>query len=341
MRAPASDAELEERLAAPSPADVACLREMPGDVVVLGASGKMGPSLVRRLRGAAERAGGSRRITAVARFAEPAARAALDAEGVTTIAADLTNPRQVERLPDAPSVLFLVGRKFGTGGEAHLTWAANTLAPALALTRYASSRVVILSTGNVYPFVSADSGGSRESDPLAPVGEYAQSCLGRERIAEHCSHRNGTRVLLVRLNYASDLRYGVLVDVARRVRAGEPIDLGVACVNTLWQGDANSYVLRGLAHATSPPTALNVTGPEVLRVRDVAERFAAAFGRRPRFVGSGSGQALLSNPERAIQLLGPPAVTADELIDWTAEWVGRGGPLLNKPTSYERTSGQF
>jgi hypothetical protein len=173
------------------------------------------------------------------------------------------------------------------------------------------------------------------------VGEYAQSCLGRERIAEYCSRINGTRALLVRLNYASDLRYGVLVDVARKVLAGEPIDLGVGFVNTIWQGDANSYVLRGLACCTSPPTALNVTGPDLLPVQEVAERFGAVFGRRPQFVGHAEGRALLSNPERAIQLLGPPAVSSDELIAWTADWVGRGGSLLDKPTSYELTSGQF
>jgi nucleoside-diphosphate-sugar epimerase len=341
MRAPASEAELEERLAAPAAADVAGLRELAGDVIVLGASGKMGPSLVRRIKRAADAAGGSRRITAVARFLDADARASLDAEGVTTIPADLADPTQVDRLPDAPHVLFLVGRKFGTGDQAHLTWATNTVSPALALRRYAASRVVVLSTGNVYPLVRPEDGGSREADPLAPVGEYAQSCLGRERIAEYCSRINGTRVLLVRLNYASDLRYGVLVDVARRVRVGEPVDLSVGHVNTIWQGDANSYVLRGLAHCTSPPAALNVTGPDVLRVQDVAERFGAAFGRRPQFVGRADGRALLSNPERAIQLLGPPTVSSDELIDWTAEWVGRGGQLLNKPTSYELTSGQF
>jgi nucleoside-diphosphate-sugar epimerase len=341
MRAPTSDAELEERLTAPSPADVACLSEMPGDVIVLGASGKMGPSLVRRIRRAADAAGGARLIMAVARFPDAASRVAFDSEGVTAIPADLSDPSQVDRLPDAPYVLFLVGRKFGTGDQAHVTWATNTLVPPLALRRYAASRVVVLSTGNVYPFVRPEGGGSRETDPLAPVGEYAQSCLGRERIAEHCSRVNGTRMLLVRLNYATDLRYGVLVDVARRVREGEPIDLSVAYVNTIWQGDANSYVLRGLAHCTSPPTALNVTGPDVLRVEDVAERFGAAFGRRPQFVGRADGPALLSNPERAMRLMGRPAVSADELIDWTAEWIGRGGQLLNKPTSYELTSGQF
>jgi nucleoside-diphosphate-sugar epimerase len=244
-------------------------------------------------------------------------------------------------LPDAPNVLFLAGRKFGTGVQAYLTWATNTIVPALALRRYAGARVVVLSTGNVYPFVQPDGGGSRETDALAPVGEYAQSCLGRERIAEHYSHVNGTRMLLVRLNYASDLRYGVLVDVARRVQAGEPIDLSIGFVNTIWQGDANSYVIRGLAHCTSPPTPLNVTGPDVVPVKEVAERFGAALGRPPRFVGQPNGPALLSNPAQAISLMGPPAVTTAELIDWTAEWVRRGGRLLNKPTSYELTNGRF
>jgi hypothetical protein len=341
MGAPETDAALEDRLATPSAADIACLRALSGDIIILGVSGKMGPSLARLVRRAADQAGTARRVIGVARFSDPAARRALDTDGVETIAADLLDARSVAKLPVAPHVLFLVGRKFGTGAEAYLTWATNTVAPAHAFDRYRKSRIVVLSTGNVYPFVTRATGGARETTQTRPIGEYAQSCLGRERIAEHFSRLNQTPMLLVRLNYASDLRYGVLVDIARKVRAGELVDLGIGYVNTIWQGDANSYVLRGLEHCASPPAVLNVTGPETLRVRDIAHSFGRAFGCEPRFTGAEGTTALLSDARDCFTAMGPPAVTAEALMAWTAEWVARGGAALAKPTAYEVTTGQF
>jgi nucleoside-diphosphate-sugar epimerase len=341
MPPPATEAELEDRLAAPSEADIACLRDLPGDIIVLGASGKMGPSLARRVKRASDAAGRPREVIAVARFQDEHARDTLGRAGLNTIAADLLDPQAFARLPDAPNVLFLVGRKFGTAGQEHLTWATNTIAPLFAMRRYPASRIVVLSTGNVYPPVAPDRRGSRETDPIDPVGEYAQSCVGRERIAEYCSRMHGTPTVLLRLNYASDLRYGVLVDIARKVRDDEPIDLGVAYVNTIWQGDANSYALRVLPYGGSPPVPLNVTGPDILRVRDVAEQFGRAFGRTPRFAGREGEEALLSDANTIFERLGPPAVSTAELLDWTAAWVGSGRALLGKPTAYDLTSGRF
>jgi nucleoside-diphosphate-sugar epimerase len=231
--------------------------------------------------------------------------------------------------------------KFGATERPDLTWAMNVISPAAVARRYASSRIVVFSTGNVYPFVDPASGGCAETDPTGPVGEYAQSCLGRERIFEHYSREHGTKAVLLRLFYAVDLRYGVLVDVARKVRAGEAIDLTVGYVNTLWQGDANSYALRALALAESPPRPLNVTGAETVGVRDLAERFGRRFGRKPRFSTTEGAVALLGKTSLCRSLLGERSVPLDLLLDWVARWIEVGGPLLDKPTKYERADGRF
>ena len=334
------EAHLEEALARPSSADVEFARTLSGDVAVVGAGGKMGPSLVRRLRRAALEAGRPCRVIAVSRFSDPALPAALEADGIDVVRADLLDPAQVDALPDADDVLYLAGMKFGASARPDLTWAQNTIVPAHVARRYARARIVAFSTGNVYPYVDPASGGSVESDAPAPTGEYAQSCLGRERVFEYYAHERGTRSLLFRLFYAVDLRYGTLVDIAGKVARGEEVDLSVGHVNAIWQGDANSYAIRALALCAAPPRALNVTGP-VLSVREAAQFFGTRLGRPPRFVGAEGPRALLGNAALCRELLGPPEVPIARLMEWCAAWVERGGRTLGKPTKFERTDGRF
>jgi nucleoside-diphosphate-sugar epimerase len=336
-----SEAQLEELLARPSPADVAFARALAGDVLVLGAGGKMGPSLARRVRRACEAAGVPRRVTAASRFSEPGLAESLRRDGIEAVSCDLLDPASLDRLPSAGDVLFLAGRKFGSIGRPDLTWAHNTVLPTHVARRFASSRIVVFSTGNVYPLVEVSSSGSVETDPTGPVGEYAQSCLGRERVFEYFSRENGTPCLLFRLNYATDLRYGVLADVARKVASGEPVDLTVPKVNAIWQGDANSYAFRSLGLVESPPAVLNVTGPGSIAVKEAAQRFARRFGREPRFVGEPGPVALLSDASRCRALLGELEVPLDILVEWTAAWVEAGGRDLGKPTKFERADGRF
>jgi len=332
--------ELEALLSRPSAADLAFARTLTGDVIVLGAGGKMGPSLARRARRSFDAAGVRRRVLAVARFSEPGLAEALAADGIEPIACDLLDPAQVARLPRAPNVLYLAGRKFGSSGRPDLTWAQNVVVPSIVAPHFAESRIVVFSSGNVYPLVPPGSPGSTEKDPIGPVGEYAQTCVGRERVFEHASRERGTRCLLFRLFYAVDLRYGTLVDVARNVLSGEPVDLRASRVNAIWQGDANSYAFRGLSLCESPPRPLVVTGPEVVSVREAAEAFGRRLGRPPRFAGD-SGPALLGDPSSCASLLGEPEVEIARLLDWVAAWVQQGGRSLGKPTHFEATDGRF
>lgn len=301
----------------------------------------MGPSLARRVRRAAEAAGARTRVIAVSRFSDRAVAQALEADGIECVACDLLDARQVDALPDCANVLYLSGMKFGSTGRPDLTWMQNTVAPAQVARRYATSRIVAFSTGNVYPLVDAATGGCDESVPPAPVGEYAQSCLGRERVFEYGAREHGTPTLLFRLFYAVDLRYGTLADVARKVWAGEPVDVTVGHVNAIWQGDANSYALRSLELCASPARALNVTGTDALSVREAAAFFARRFGREARIVGREGGPCLLGDAGLAARLLGPPAVSTPELMEWCAAWVEKGGRSLGKPTKFERTDGRF
>ena len=308
---------------------------------MLGIAGKMGPSLARMARRASDLAGNRRRIIGVARFSSPGSEAELQRQGIETIRCDLLNEQAVQELPDAPNVLYLAGMKFGATGQESLTWAMNTHLPALVCRKFARSRIVAFSTGNVYGLVPAAGGGSRETDVPAPVGEYAMSCLGRERIFEHFSRTLGTRVALLRLNYACDLRYGVLVDLAQKVLAGAPVDLGMSWFNTIWQGDANAMTLRCFDHVASPPLTLNLTGPELLNVRETCEQLGRLLGRQPAFMGTQSPTALLSNARNALGLFGEPRVAAGQLLAWVAAWVRQGGPTLNKPTHFEARDGRF
>ena len=336
--APRTEAELEEALSRPSPSLAAALARAPGDIVVLGAGGKMGPSLARM----AKRADPSRRVIAVSRWSDASLAGALDAHGIEIARADLLEPRELAALPDAPNVVFMAGQKFGTAGDPSLTWAMNAAVPAFVAERYAGARTVVFSTGNVYALAPVTGRGSRESDAPAPVGEYAWSCLARERIFTAAAHRHRTPTAIVRLNYAHDLRYGVLTDIATRIVAGEPIDLAMGHVNVIWQGDANALALAALATASAPePFVVNVAGPEVLRVADLAQALGTRLDRDARLVGTESGDALLSDSTRMRALLGDPLMPRDTLLDWVAEWIAGGGRLLGKPTKFERRDGRF
>lgn len=319
------------------------MADLSGDLLVLGAGGKLGFGLCRLARRSLDSAGKtSTRVIAVSRFGQSAATRPFEAAGIETVSADLMADGTLERLPETSSLLYLVGMKFGSSRDMPSTWALNTFLPGLVVRRFARSRIVALSTGNVYPLVDVRSGGASEADPPAPVGEYALSCLGRERILAYYSQTNGTPVSVVRLNYAVDLRYGVLVDIAQRVASREPIDLGMGTVNVIWQGDANTAILGAFGLCSSPPYVVNVTGPETLSVRWLAHRFAELLEvEPPHFVGEEGTTALLSNTHQQQRQFGYPRVPSGLLIDWVADWLRRGGRLLDKPTGFQSRDGQF
>lgn len=341
-RAPQSEQELDELLSSPREATVDALRRCPGDLIVLGAGGKMGPTLARMAARAAELADGDRRrrIVAVSRFSSDAARRTLHDAGVETVAADLLDPDAVRRLPDAPNVIFMAGQKFGTTEAPSRTWMMNVVVPAFCASRYRGARVVAFSTGNVYPLVPVLSAGAGESTPPAPVGEYAASCLGRERVFEDAAAR-GTRVGIMRLNYAIDLRYGVLADLALRIATGNPVSLAMGYVNVIWQGDANRAALELLPFCDAPPYVLNVTGAETLSVRTLATELGNRLGRAPVFEGMEAADALLSDTSRFRSTFGEPEMPIDTMLDWTADWVRHGRPMLHKPTHFETRDGSF
>jgi nucleoside-diphosphate-sugar epimerase len=336
-----TEVELEEILSRPSDADVAAIAQLEGDLLILGAGGKMGPSLARRARRAVEKGKVRKRIVAVARFSDNSLRDSLESDGIETLVSDLLQSGGLSKLPDIPNVIFMAARKFGTTGSEDLTWAMNTHLPGLVAERYRASRIVAFSTGNVYPLRDATLGGAVESTPVAPESEYAQSALGRERMFEYGSRQWGTPVVILRLNYAIDLRYGVLLDIGTAVFERRPIDLRMAFVNVIWQGDANSVCLRSFAHCQSPPLVLNLTGPEILSVRHIAEEFGRRFCVQPAFSSQEMPTALLSNAGKAHQMFGYPTVTISEMIDWTAAWISSGGARLNKPTHFEVRDGKF
>ena len=328
--------ELEELLSRPTDRDKAVISTLEGPLMILGAGGKMGPTLAIR----AKRAGAAQ-VIAVARFSSADVRRRIERAGVETISADLIEPDAVYRLPDAPHIIFMAAMKFGTTGAEHLTWAMNTYLPGRVAERYRSSRIVAFSTGNVYPLVPVASGGATEATPTAPVGEYAQSALGRERLFQYGSEAFGTPGVLLRLNYAAELRYGVLLDIGLKVFERRAVDLTMGMANVIWQGDANSACLQSLALCQSPPLIINLTGPESISVRWVAQEFARHFGVEPKFIGEEASTALLSNSARATRLFGYPTVTPSEMIEWTAAWIGAGHGLFGKPTHFETRDGRF
>ncbi len=336
-----TEEQLEDALSLPSADDVKAMKALEGDLLLLGVGGKMGPSLARLARRACREAGVSKRIIGVSRFSTPGLAEELDAAGVETVPCDLLDASALRALPDAANVVFLTGRKFGSTGNQPLTWAMNVLAPAMVAERFRRSRIVAFSTGNVYPLTPVSSGGPAEGHPLDPVGEYAQSCLGRERMFQYFSEKYATPATLLRLNYAIDLRYGVLHDVAQSVRQRTPIDLSMGYANVIWQRDANSVALRALAHCQSPAFVLNLTGPEIVSVRRLAERFGEIFGVEPVFSGAEAETALLNNASLCHRLFGPPQTSLEQMIRWVAGWVERGGRSLGKPTHFEQRDGRF
>jgi nucleoside-diphosphate-sugar epimerase len=334
-------AHLEELLSEPTTAAVEAMRRLDGDVIVLGVAGKMGPTLARMARRASDQAGVSRRVTGVSRFSSGAQEESLHRYGIETIRCDLLDEAAVAKLPEARNVIFMAGRKFGSSGLESLTWAMNCYLPAIVCRRYRHSRIVAFSTGNVYGLAPAGSGGSVERDSPQPAGEYAMSCLGRERMFEHFSLELKIPTAIVRLNYAVEMRYGVLVDLARRVHAGETADVTMGYFNVIWQGDANAMTLALFDHVSSPPLVVNVAGPEELAVRETCETFGRLMGRSVKFTGNEARDALLSNGSLGRSLLGNPRVGASQLIEWTADWVMRGGESLDKPTHFESRDGRF
>jgi nucleoside-diphosphate-sugar epimerase len=329
---------LEDFMTTPSDALVADLAKTPGDIMVLGVGGKMGPTLARM----AKRAAPDKKVIGVARFSEKGVREGLTKVGVETISADLLDRAALEKLPKAASVVFMAGRKFGAAGNVPLTWAMNVQVPAMVAEVFKASRIVAFSTGCVYPFVPVEGGGATEDvPPIPPPGDYATSCVGRERMFEYFSAEHGTPGRLFRLNYAIDMRYGVLHDIGRKVRDGETIDLAMGHANVIWQGDANSVALRCLAHATTPTTPINVTGPETFEVAKVAAEFGKLLGKAPKFSGKPAPTGWINNAARMVKEFGTPSVPLQTMIVWTADWLARDMTTLNKPTHYEVRDGTY
>lgn len=333
--------QLEDLLSQPTPGVVDTMGRLEGDLMVLGVGGKIGPSLTRMARRADEEAGIQRRIFGVARFSAPDLRQRLEGWGIETVACDLLDRDGLAALPDVPNILYLPAQKFGTTGQEGRTWAMNTYLAGMVCERFPRSRIVAYSTGNVYALTPVDSGGPAEETPLDPVGEYAMSAMGRERMFQFFSEKFRIPVAIVRLNYAVEMRYGVLVDIAQKVLAEQPVDLTMGYFNVIWQGDSNAMTLGCFDHAASPPFALNVTGTETLSVRNCAEQFGQRMNKTVTFTGEEADTALLSNAAKSSELFGPPTVTVDQMIDWITDWLQRGGETHNKPTHFQARNGKF
>lgn len=334
-------AELEAKLAEPSEALMADLAKLDGDILVLGVGGKMGPSLARLAKNSIRKAGLNKRVIGVSRFSNEEARKELEDSGVETISCDLLDDDALKQLPDVQNIIYMAGNKFGTTGNEHFTWAMNSYLPGRVADKYRDSRIVVFSSGNVYPFSPVNLGGVDETVSPEPIGEYAQSTLGRERIFEHFSHKYGIPMVMYRLNYAIDMRYGVLLEVAKAVNEGRPIPLSTGHANVIWQGDANEMAIRCLNIASNPPEIVNVTGPETMSIRWAAEEFAKRLGKEAQFDGVESEKALLSNASKSHQLFGYPRVSLRQMIDWVSEWIAAGGSTWNKPTHFQERKGKF
>lgn len=333
--------ELELKMCEPSKELIGDLAKLDGDILILGVGGKMGPTLAKLAKNAINAENLNKRVIAVSRFSNETLKDELETYGIEAISADLLNDQHLKGLPDVKNVMYMAGNKFGTAGNEHFTWAMNAYLPGRVADKYKNSRIVSFSTGNVYPFSPVGLGGTSEESPTGPIGEYAQSCLGRERVFTYFSKKNKTPLLHFRLNYAIDLRYGVLLEIAKSVKEGKPVNVNMGHANVIWQGDANEMALRSFLHCDSPPTTLNVTGPETLSIRWAATRFSELFGVEPIFEGTEGDTALLSNASKSHQLFGYPKVTIRDMIEWTANWVINDGETLDKPTHFQEREGKF
>lgn len=333
--------ELEEALSRPTSELVEMFKTLKGDVILLGVAGKMGVSMARMAKRASIMAGMEKRIIGVSRFSDKEQQSYLEESGIETIKGDLLDLEFINSLPEVENVFYLAGMKFGTAGNESFTWAMNSFLPGLVANKFKKSRIVAFSTGCVYPLVDITLGGSKETDMLEPVGEYAQSCLGRERLFEYGSIKYGTPVVLIRLNYAVEMRYGVLVDIATKVYHQETLDLTMGYANVIWQGDANEMILRSLQYCTSPAAHLNISGSELISVADVAKKFGKIMGKKVKFKGVEANSALSVDVSRSIGMLGKPSVCLEQLIEWTAHWIGSNKRLLGKSTHFEVRDGKY
>jgi len=333
--------ELYRQLLLPSDALVSDIAALNGDILILGVGGKMGPALARLAKQAVDKAGLNKKIIGVARFSEAGLQDELENQGIETYQADLLQDDQLQALPDAENVLYLAGTKFGTTGKESLTWAMNAYLPGRVAQKYKNSRIVVFSTGNVYPLTPVLSGGADENRLPEPIGEYAQSCLGRERLFQYYSSNYNNPTLIYRLNYANDVAYGVLLEIARSVKEKKPIDLSMGHVNVIWQGDANEMALRAFQHCSVPSKILNIAGPETIPVRWLAKEFGKLFGQTPEFINQEQDTALLSNASEAFRLFGYPKVPLKKMIELIVEWINEGGKIINKPTHFQERAGQF
>ncbi|QGH33469.1 NAD-dependent epimerase/dehydratase family protein [Gracilibacillus salitolerans] len=333
--------ELEKLMTEPSEELIKDLSKLEGDIMILGVGGKMGPTMAKLTKRAIDEGGLNKKVIGVSRFSSGSLKKELEEFGIETIAADLLDESDLQSLPTVKNVIYMVGNKFGTVGNEYFTWAMNAYLPGTLAEKFAASSMVVFSTGNVYPFVNVLSSSCSEETPVNPVGEYAQSCLGRERVLTYFSHKNKTPMLLFRLNYAIDLRYGVLLEIAKQVYHGQSIDLEMGNVNVIWQGDANEYAIRALLHTETPPKILNVTGPETVSVRWLAEEFAKRFNKVANFYNEENPTALLNNASQAHKLFGYPTVTIQQMIDMTADWLMNDGFTYDKPTHFQERQGAF
>jgi nucleoside-diphosphate-sugar epimerase len=333
--------ELEKKLSEPSSRLLNEIKQIKGDIVILGVGGKMGPTLAKLAKNAINESGLNNRVIGVSRFTKGPLKAELESCGIETISADLLNEDEIKQLPQAENVIYMAGNKFGTTGNEHFTWAMNTYLPGRVAEHYRNSRIVSFSTGNVYPLTPLAMAGTSEDHPPAPVGEYAQSCLGRERVFTYFSHKYHIPMLHFRLNYAIDMRYGVLLEIAKSVKQEKPIDLRMGYVNVIWQGDANEMAIRSLLACQTPPVTLNITGPEVVSIRWLSEKFGELLNKKPVFIHEEQNNALLSNASKSHQLFGYPSVTLRQMIDWTAEWLVSDGETIDKPTHFQERQGAF
>ncbi len=336
-----TEEELELKLSEPSGRLIEDVVKIKGDFMILGLGGKMGPSLAKLLKRALDKSGTTKKVMGASRFKNGAMYNELSNFGIECHKVDLLNDAALNGLPDAENVIYMAGNKFGTAGNEHFTWAMNAYLPGRVAEKYKHSKIVVFSTGNIYPFLPKDSGGATENIRPSPIGEYAQSCLGRERVFEYFSVKNSTKMLLYRLNYSLDLRYGVLLEIAKKVVFEKPIDLSMGYVNVIWQGDANEYAIRSLLHCESPANKLNITGPETISVQWLAKQFGEHLGKKPIFENRPAATALLNNASQAFELFGNPFVTLNDMIMMTVEWVKSGGKEIGKPTHFQEREGDF